>query len=309
MTTKSFFQELQNLLHRYPMLPSTIMNSENSMYGDKLFFCKNMFFSFDDANCTDGMYVYDSYMSPNCLDCDYVVESELCYESVDAFKCFNGTFLENCGRCRDINYSYNCINCHDVFGCVNLQNKAFCIFNRQLTEDEYKRQVEKYKQMPMEKVLSYVEQLKKSYPLTQTNEAHNQNSSYGNWVAFSKDCYLCFDTGHSESCAYTYDSFYNKMCYDATYAAQNNQLSYEIVDSGNLFNCNYAVSSQNCSDSSYIFNCLNVKDSLGCVSLQNKQYCVLNRQLTKEQYEDVKKSLFDIIKEERIGWDNLQITS
>ncbi len=309
MKLSTFFSELQKIIDKYPKIPATIINCENCEYGNKLFFCKNLSFCFDDANCTDGTYVYDSYLSPNCVDCDYCVESELCYESIDAFKCFNGMYLENCGRSTDIAYSFNCINCHDVFGCVDLQNKSFCIFNRQLAESEYRQKVAIYKKWPVEKVLAEVEKLKQRYPLTQTNEAHNENSEFGNYIAFSKNCYLCFDAGHNEDSCYLYDSFYNKNCMDTTYAAQNNQMSYEVVDSGNLFNCNFAVYSQNCHDSSYIFDCKNVKDSLGCVSLANKQYCVLNRQLTKEQYEIVKKEIMDQLMEEKTGRDNLQFTS
>ncbi len=309
MKSASFFTELQRLLQKYPKVPSTIINSENSDYGNKIFHSKNMMFCFDDANCNDGIYVYDSYMSPSCHDCDYCVETELCYECVDAYKCYNSNYLENCGSTRDSSYSYNCINCHDVFGCVNLQNKSFCIFNRQLTEQEYRQKIELYKKWPSEKVLAEVENLKQRYPLTQTNEAHNQNSPYGNYVYFSKNCYMSFDAGHNEDSAYLYDSFYNKTCYDTTYAAQNNQVSYEIVDSGTLFNCNYAVFSNNCHDSSYIFNCQNVKDCIGCVALVNKQYCILNRQLTKEEYEKVKQSLFEELRQQPTGWNSLTFTS
>lgn len=309
MKLSTFYSELQRLLQKYPNVPSIIVNSENCEYGDKIYFSKNLAFAFDNANCTEGIYIYDSYLSPNCVDCDYCVESELCYESVDAYRCFNGAYLENCGRSRDISYSYNCINCHDVFGCVNLQNKSFCIFNRQLTESEYKQKVEEYKKWPPEKVIAAVEELKKLYPLTQTNKVYSENSEYGNWVAFSKNCYLCFDAGHNENSCYLYDSFYNKVCFDTTYASQNNQLSYEIVDGGNLFNCNYAIFSNNCHDSSYIFNCSNIKDCLGCVSLSNKQYCVLNRQLTKEQYLSIKEEIFAQLRQEKTGWNNLAFTS
>lgn len=309
MKVQTFFTELQRLLDTYPKVPTTIVSSENCDYGNKVFYSKNMSFAFDIGNCTDGAFVYDSYLSPNCIDCDYTVESELCYESVDAFKCFNCNYIENCGRCRDISFSYNCINCHDVFGCVNLQNKSFCIFNRQLSEEEYRQKVKEIEKWPPEKVLVYVEELKKRYPVTQTNEAHNENAEYGNYIYFSKNCYLCFDAGHDEDGAYLYDSFYNKSCMDMTYAGHNVQLGYQIVDSRDLFNCNFAVYSSNSQDSSYIFDCFNVKNCLGCVALKNKEYCVLNRQVTKEEYEKIKEDLFSQLQSEKIAWNTLQFTS
>lgn len=306
MTAETFFAELQKLLSRYPKNPSEVHDSENSDYGDFLYFCKNMHVAFDCAQCSDSLYTHDAYIARTCVDTDYCVEAELCYESVDAIKCFNSDYLEYSTNMRDSAYAANCINCHDVFGCVNLVNKSFCIFNRQLTEQEYRQKVAIYKQWPPEKVLAMVEELKKRYPFT-PKEGHNENSPYGNYIHFCKDCYMCFDAGHDENCAYLYDSFYNKTCLDMTYASQHNELSYQILDSGNLFNSNYTVRSSHVLDSMYMFNCRNVKNSLGCVSLQNKQYCILNRQFTKEDYERISKQILEELKTKNLDWANLTV--
>lgn len=254
MQTQVFFAELQRLLKRYPQVPPNIMQSENCIYVENIFQSKNLSFCFDCAACTDCYFVSDSYLTKNSIHCDYAVEPELCYDSVDIFKCFNSMYLEDCAFMRDSTYAAGCTNCNDVFGCVNLQNKSFCLFNRQLSETEYREKVAFYKQWPVQKILAVVEKLKRSYPLTQTHEAHNENASYGNYIYYSKNCYLCFDAAHNENCSYLYDSFYNKNCYDDTYAGNNNQLSYEIVDSTSLFNCNYVFSSHNAQDSSYLFS-------------------------------------------------------
>lgn len=304
-----FFEEVNALLLKFPHVPATIVGSENSDYGDKIYQSKNLSFCFDCASSSDCIYTYDSYMSANLLDCDYCSECELTYESVDGHKCFNTTYVEYCGNIRDSDYVYDSMNCHDVFGCVHLQNKSFCIFNRQFSESEYREKVAIYKSWPAEKVLAIVEELKQRYPVTQTIEMHNENSSYGNYVHFSKNCYLSFDAAHNEDCAYIYDSFYNKGCYDATYASQNNQVSYELVDSGEDFNCAYMVNSNGCHDSSYLFNCTNVKDCLGCVSLSNKQYCVLNRQLSKEDYERVRADIFTQLQQQKLDWGTIRFTS
>ncbi|MGI8419276.1 MAG: hypothetical protein ACR2LN_01380 [Candidatus Levyibacteriota bacterium] len=304
MTADTFYSELNNLLSRYPKVPPDISESENSEYGEHLAYCKNMYIAFDCANSSDCMYLYDSYIAKNCIDCDYVVESELCYESVDPFKCFNSDYLEYCISLRDASFSTNCINCHDIFGCVNLQNKSFCIFNRQLTEEEYKRKVAEYKKWPPEKILAVVDELKNRYPLTQTHEAHNENSAYGNYSHYNKNCYMCFDSAHNEASGYLYDSHHTTSCYDSS-SSYHNELSYQAVDAIKLFNCNFSVLSGNAHDSSYIFNCRNVKDCIGCVSLNNKQYCILNRQLSKEDYERISKHILEELKSKNLGWNEL----
>lgn len=287
-----------------PKLPAAVVNSEGCEFCIEVYNSKNLFYCFDTSSTTDSFYLFDSFMCANCGDCDYAVESELCYESVDSYKAFNCEFIEYCDNIRDSAYCYNCSG-NDLFGCVNLKNKSFCIFNRQLTEPEYKEQIKKFKSLPPEKVLAIVEGLKKRFPLTQTIGVNNENTDYGNYIHFNKDCYLCFDAAHDENCAYLHDSFYCKTSYDLTYVAVDTELSYQAVDSATLFNCSFAVHASNCQDSAYLFNCFNVKNSLGCVGLRNKEYCILNRQFTKEEYEKLSSQIISLINAANLGWSNL----
>lgn len=306
MTADSFYNEFNKLLSRYPKLPSDVIESENADYGNYNHYCKNMHIAFDCALSSDCIYTYDAYIVKNCVDTDYCSETELCYENVDSFKCYNSDYLEYCANLRDSAYASDCINCHDVFGCVSLSGKSFCIFNRQLSESEYRQKVAEYKKWPPEKILAVVEALKKRYPST-TKEGHNENSPYGNYIHYNKNCYMCFDAANNESCSYLYDSHYNTGCYDMTYSSKDSQLSYEIVDSFKLFNCSFAVLSNNSHDSSYIYNCSNVKNCIGCVSLSNKQYCILNRQFSKEEYEKISKQLIEELKTNNLAWGPIQI--
>lgn len=304
MTAETFLEELKKIILSQPKLPSRIDYSENCESGDYIFYSKNLYSSFDCANCTDSAYLYDSYICANCLDGDYVVECELCYECVDLFKGFNCEYLENCARIRDAAYSYGCDSCHDVFGCVSLRNKSFCIFNRQLSEEEYREKVKKYRALPAEKILEMVEDLKKLYPWTQTNEAQNENTFYGNYIYYDKNCYLCFDSSHNENCAYLYDSHENSSSFDLTYSFKC-ELCYEMVDCARIFDCVFSVYSSDSRDSAYIFNCVDVKNCLGCVNLQHKEYCLLNRQLTKEDYEVKSKQILEELKNKNLGWNDL----
>lgn len=305
MTAEAFFKELNRIIASLPKSPTKVVGSEECDFGDNLYYCKNLYSSFDSSNCTDSMYLYDSYMTATCIDCDYAVESELCYESVDPYKCFNCNYIEYCANLRDSMYCYSCTGGNDLFGCVNLQNKSFCIFNRQLTEEEYKIKVEKYKKLPAEKVLQMLEELKQKFPITQTNGGHNENTEYGNYIHYDKNCYMCFDAAQDENCAYVYDTFYCKNTIDATYAGQNVDLSYEAVSSASIFNSNYVVWSKSCTDSSYLISCFNVKNSLGCVFLTNKEYCILNRQYSKEDYEKISSQILAELRTKNLGWDSI----
>ncbi len=39
----------------------------------------------------------------------------------------------------EIQYSYNCYDCNNIFGCIGLRNKSYCIFNKQYSKEEYKK--------------------------------------------------------------------------------------------------------------------------------------------------------------------------
>lgn len=43
----------------------------------------------------------------------------------------------------DIYYSFNCFDCNNIFGCVGLRSKSYCIFNQQYTKEQYEELVPK----------------------------------------------------------------------------------------------------------------------------------------------------------------------
>lgn len=308
MTGQSFLTELQKLLNNTPSRPAKIINCENCVYCDYLSYCKNCTFCFDTANSNDCVYVYDSYMVVNSVDSDYIVECDSCYECVDAFKCFNCSFLDDGTNMTDSSYCYYCINCTNVFGCAGLKNKSYCIFNRQFTQQEYEAKVAELKTKDPKKILAVLEELKKTLPLTQAASAHNENSPYGNHTYHNKNCYMSFDASHNTDCGYLYDSFYNTSCFDMTQASRYNEHSYEIINSEKMNGCAFAIECSNCQGSSYIFNSKGLKDCLGCVGLNYKQYCILNRQLDEETYKKLSQQILQDLNQMNPGWGTLRFT-
>lgn len=306
MTAEGFFKELQRLIKSQPKPPTKVLFSENCDVANEVYHSKNVTYGFDSAKCTDSTYIYDSSRCDKVVDCDYAVESQLCYESVDAFKAYNCDYMSYCGaNIQDSAYCHWCWDSHDLFGCVYLQNKSFCIFNRQLTEAAYREQVKKYRTWPPEKVLTIVEDLKKRFPVTQTIAAHNENSTYGNYMHYCKNCYMCFDAAYDEDSAYLDDTFDAKKCFDMSYTAIDANLSYEVISSATIFNSNYIFWSSKCDECSYMFNCVDVKNCLGCVGLNHKQYCILNRQFSQEEYEKISSQILSELRAKNLGWGNL----
>ncbi len=305
--SQPFFQELQRLIFSQPKPETEVVASENCVFADHVFNSKNLSYCFDTSASSDATYLFDSHLVTKSSDCDYAVESESCYECIDVYKCFNCFYVQKADNVRDTMYGYDLSNCHDVFGCVNLANKSYCIFNRQLTKEAYESIIESYKALPPQKILALLEELSLKYPITQSAAERNVNSPFGNHVYDCKNCYMCFDTGRSEDCLYLSDCGDNKQSIDMTYAYKGCDMSYQVIDSVRLHNCNFILNSENCQDSSYLINCKGVKNSLGCIGLQYKEYCILNRQFSKDEYEKIASQIKKSLTESNNQWNNLSV--
>src|SRR6185436_5418446 len=65
--------------------------------------------------------------------------------------------------------------------------------------------------------------------------------------------------------------------------AQNsiNVCSSMVYNCSNTFLCWYGT------DVHYIISCFQCKNCFGCVGLKHKEYCIFNKQYTKEEYEEI----------------------
>jgi len=109
------------------------------------------------------------------------------------------------------------------------------------------------------------------------------DSEYTNRVTDLKNCYLIFAAANNIDCMYGF-SYWN--C--------NNSIDcLNIIKCENCywcndcFNCNdlkFSKECQDCISSSFLMNCRNCQDCFGCTNLRNKNYCIFNKQYTKEEY-------------------------
>jgi len=105
--------------------------------------CKRSFEIFDGAE--DCAYLWLIYSKVrDCYDTDHSgLSSELCCDSSTIYPGSRILFSRFIRSCKDTYYSYNCHNCSDIFGCVGLRNKKYCVLNKQYSEKEYRTLVPK----------------------------------------------------------------------------------------------------------------------------------------------------------------------
>lgn len=283
---EEFYTRYLQLLDSLPKPPLHNQRCDNCEWGDFNYTSKNLLYAFDNARCQDGTYLNSSYLATSCLDCDYAVESELCYDSVDPVKSFNTHFCNYCVRLRDSYYCYACGDSHHLFGCIYLGNKSHCIFNRQYSEQEYEEKVKELLQQSPYEIYKKVDELIDHFPMTQTKVTRSENCDYCNQVHYSKNMFLCFDAVRSQDCGYVYDSHNNRDCWDMVWSVRN-ELSYQVTDSGELYDCAFINYSDRCRNSWFLYNCRDIKSCFGCANLVHKEYCLLNQQFSPEKYKEV----------------------
>lgn len=194
---------------------------------------------------------------------------------------------------RNLYFCRDCVGCNDCFGCANLRKSSYCIFNKQYTKEQYEEEVKK---MQLD-TFSGVEQAcraARDFWHTQITKCHQglkNLNSIGSYVTNCKnvnDSYLVRESENMRYCQYMQVPG-NKDCYDTSNWGENTELSYETMESGefgynNKFSQNCWPACRNVEYCRYLFSCT---DCFGCVGLKKKQYCILNKEYTKEEYENL----------------------
>jgi hypothetical protein len=115
---------------------------------------------------------------------------------------------------------------------------------------------------------------------------HSENVS-GNGIESSHNCHYSFDIAGNADSKYVWRILDEGGMdnYDITVATKPT-LAYEGQGAGFGHGSKFSLSSGDTSYSHYTHSCISgCSYNFGCVGLTNKQYCILNKQYTKEEYE------------------------
>ncbi|MBU0667487.1 hypothetical protein KJ951_02315 [Patescibacteria group bacterium] len=292
--TKSFFKQFAVLAKNVPW-PNLALNKslmENSDYTNGITKAKNCYLLFSASFNEDCMF--SSYLNScnNVVDSTLVTNSEFCYECVNVNQGYNLHFSEQCFGCSDSYFLYNCQACSNCFGCVNLRNKEYCFYNKQLSKEDYKKKIAgidlgSYKVVQSE--LKKFRNFSKDFPIKYIFGKNIENSTGNNMfnVKNTRDSYLMQNTEDMENCIWLTDA---KSSFVQAMFGNNSELVYNSITVGdNAYNikfCNEAWPDVH--DLEYcMFVTHGSGNCFGCVGLKRKQYCILNKQYSKEDYFDM----------------------
>ncbi len=287
---KSFLVQFFELCKKVPKPHSDAVNMVNSEYSANAADMKNCYLVFNSAYDEDCGYGNGFTSSRNCYDGSYVNKSERCYGSFWVDNCYETHFSSHCDNCVSVWFSRDCRGCSYCVGCANLRNKKYCIFNEQFTKEEYDVRIAQMKLDTWTGIVSVGNQSKSFwllYPYKYIQGVQNTNVS-GAYISNSKNTKKSYLIRGAEDIAYVQYGQYPPLrdAMDVTVTGET-ELVYESLTSGwSGSNIKFCVESWNGGhDLEYCLFCSsNGANLFGCVGVGKYQYCILNKQYTKEEY-------------------------
>lgn len=303
--SKNFFDQLIELRNKSNFMALESLHPSNlrTEYTNNSSYQKDSFMTMYADYVENSAYIIFTAYTKDSLDCYRIKESERCYECSGVFKSYNCTWCEEIDGCIDTHFSRSCYGCTNCIGCINLRNKSYCILNEQYSKEEY---FEKLKELKLntysgqQNFLFLVKEFWKKFPRrSYIGNSLNVNVS-GEYVYESKNVKNGYLMSGGEDCRYVQylNLASSKDCYDYTGWGAGSELIYECFITGDgAYNNRFSAECwPQASNVEYSYFCIQGKDCFGCVNLKRKQYCILNKQYSKEEYEILKARIIEDMK-------------
>ncbi len=289
--TRPFFEQFRELLSKVPLQSLGNTHVINSPYVNH------------SADCTDCYLLYGSWKNErvyysngmvDCKDCFDIYKSakaEKCYGSILCTATYKTHFSYNTDESIDSLFLEHCVNLQDCIGCVNLRNKRYCIKNIQYSKEEYLNKKALYDFGSWNVMKNFQQECNTfslSFPRKFGNLIKCVDSTGDNLIGCKNTKYAFDVYSDTEDSKYVGHTTNLKDGYDGYGFGAGSILMYEGVDSGiQSGNQMFAVLAHSNFNTNYVYMCHNSNNLFGCVGLRKKNYCILNKEYTKEEYEEL----------------------
>jgi len=297
--SRNFFEQFKDLKYSIPhrALDQNERNGEGCEYSNLCYTSVDSYLSYNVV--TSEHIKYSKHVlkyNKNCLDSLIIKENDRGYELIQSNKNYNSTFLIECDQCIDSHFLFDCLNCINCCMSSNLRNKSNVFRNIQLTRDEYKKAIidlktETYAGQVQAKN-EFLQMTKKS--IHKYANIKNSVDIIGDFIENSKNVYYSYGIINSENVKHAFFGANTiKDSYDTIFAGKIEECYEFTIGGGGASKVILSLSCEGaCREIYYCDNCRSCSDCFGCIGLKKKQYCILNKQYTKDEYFD----LFEKIK-------------
>ncbi|MBI2627610.1 hypothetical protein HYW72_01635 [Candidatus Nomurabacteria bacterium] len=280
------FQSLQRTVPRANLYRDNFVLSDYCNYGLDFKECYLLFGGKGNERVYFGNQVRDSRDS---LDVAFCEKNEFSYENFECMRTNKLFFSRYSFDCVDSSYLIDCRNCMNCFGCVGLVNKQYYIFNKPHSKEEYGNFIKENKGSHKRHLefLKKLEELELTLPHRYAR-IYKSVASDGDDLSEARNTHYSFSSGQTEDSKYLfYIRNHAKDAYDTSFQGWNSELVYEITNGFGGSNMAFGMRNIFNQDTRYNEECRDCKNIFGCEGLRKKQYCILNKQYTKEEYEEL----------------------
>ncbi len=291
--SRPFFEQLQELLTSVPKISTSdfpaMGEQSNSDFTNTVGGLKDCYMIFNSGPAETSYYSRGINGTVEVMDAYFGSKDEQCYETVnvhESSKIIYGTNIKgsvDCYMCEDLS------GCTDCFGSVGLRNKSHFLYNQEVTKQEYDQFIEEWKgsrkrfDEEKEKFMRH----RLAYPKRENNSIKSIDS-VGDYLFEAKNIKYSFEIRTGEDSKYNFSNKDIKDSYGTTGYGIDSERLLECVACGHSTHVIGSWGVDQSMNVAYSFSCIsNNHDLIGCDSLKNSSYCILNTQYTKEEYESL----------------------
>ena len=285
---RDFLEQFAQMRSKLPRIAIYNTLSQNCDYTVHCSHNKDCYLCSSTIDCEGCQYCDMVFRSKDSLDCHHCADCELCYDCAHCNTCFDCEHLQHCDTCSECSYCHDCRGGQYLLGCVGLRQKKLMVLNKSVTQEQYETLLRRIKSE-----VDFSARFKKNFfQLVQKASKPgfwNQacEDCRGNYLSFSKELNDCFEVGESETGRYLVGASRVTNCMDCSRCGNCEMLynCHGAIDLKNSICCNLCYQ---CDNLIYCDNCQGgASRSLGCFGLKKHKYCVLNKQYSKTDYENL----------------------
>jgi len=293
--SRSFFEQYRELVRSQPQVALVVDLStlENSDYSNHVGHVKNCYLLFDANYCGNTHYSTSLNACKDSMDMHLVWESELCYAVINGTRVYRTFYSEDCTDCHEVYFSKNLTGCSNCFGCINLKNKSYHIFNEPYSKEDYDKKISEFALHSWEG-LSEIRERVRTFWLTHPHKAMRERMTEnvsGDYIYESKNAHECFQVRGVEDSKFCtrLNVKTTKDSYDYFEWGFNAQRVYECITVGEeVDSIKFSFFVLHSFDIEYAMMIFFGQNLFGCAGLRNKKFCILNKQYSQKAFVELR---------------------
>ena len=301
--SRPFFEQFAELHSKVPRPHVQTTNCENSDYAQNCSGLKNCYMVFGSDNSENCLYGSYFEQSRDCLDSFWIEDCELCAYSIMSNRCYNVQHAFKADDCRDSIFLWDCKGLKNCLGCVGLSHVEHHIFNKPYSPEEYAAKRKEFALETRRGREAFIQRWKDFLVQQKARRTFmvNAENCQGNVMTDCEDCQDSYLIADMERAHHAFLGGYKiHDVVDFTYGGIRVDHCVETcgvsLDSSRCVACSMCWNS---SDMTYCDQCLQgCSDCFGCIGLTKKQYCILNKQYSKEEYMVLRAQIVDDMKKD-----------